>query len=420
MEIKELPSDLIAEQNLIALALTCARIPDGARDVSTTDFHSGINKGLWAAFLELDEEGREIEAFSAYDIFRRDNEFHSRSFKVSDLSRMTDGMIKVNENVFVEKIKNTAARRYAMRELYAAIEKVQSGEVSLETLKTKIETIDSTNQPTGNFKRLGDILETQVKPALEDLRCGITHRISTGFEKIDNVIGGGLSASDVVIVAAQTGAGKSAFVLQLATNIAKQNIPVAFVSGEMSDKENGMRLLSQAAKFFNLNSATHIDEQELKFLNQWLEALKPLPIYFDSTTFDLQSLARSLRRLVASTGIKVLVIDYLQLFKVSKGDQKQRTERIAEVSQEMKRIAMELGIAVIEVVQFNREGAKSIKATMYDLDGSSQLEKDASLIFIIDRDGDSAEVSLRLVKGRNTGKFEIPGSFTGMTLNFQF
>jgi replicative DNA helicase len=81
---------------------------------------------------------------------------------------------------------------------------------------------------------------------------------------------------------------------------------------------------------------------------------------------------------------------------------------------------MEFGIAVIEVVQFNREGSKSIKSSMHDLEGSSQLEKDASLIFIIDREEDSSEINLRLVKGRNAAKTQIPGIFRGMTLNFEF
>ena len=115
-----------------------------------------------------------------------------------------------------------------------------------------------------------------------------------------------------------------------------------------------------------------------------------------------------------------MIIDYLQLFKTDKMSRQKRTERIAEVSQEVKRIAMRFGLAVIEVVQFNREGAKSIKSTMHDLEGSSQLEKDASLIFIIDREENSSEVELRIVKGRNVGKCGIKGSFKDMYLDFEF
>lgn len=390
---------------MVGLALVEQRIPPQAVDVAVTDFFSRRWRSAWSAFLELEADGLEIDALSAADIIKR----NGGDLTVAELTATTAGMVKVNEKIFVDKILAASYGRRRIRELFAEIEKVQRGEIEIENFK-----------PQGSFKSLADILETDVKPALKDLSEGITHRIKTGFEKIDNVIGGGLSMSDVMVVAALTGAGKSAFVLQLATNIAKQNIPVAYVSGEMTDKENGLRLLSQAADFFNLNSVTHIDAQEHYFLNQWLEALKPLPIYFDSTTFDLQSLSKNLKHLVSQTGIKVLILDYLQLFKLAKNDHRQRTERIAEASQEVKRIAMEYGVAVVEVVQFNREGAKSLKTTMHDLEGSSQLEKDASLIFIIDREDDSSEVTLRIVKGRNTGKCAIPGTYKGMTLNFEF
>ena len=81
-----------------------------------------------------------------------------------------------------------------------------------------------------------------------------------------------------------------------------------------------------------------------------------LPIEWDCRTYDLRTLAVSLRSLVAEKGIKALVIDYIQLLKLSKFDKNGRTERITEASQEVKRIAMEFGIAVIEVAQFFFKG----------------------------------------------------------------
>jgi replicative DNA helicase len=115
------------------------------------------------------------------------------------------------------------------------------------------------------------------------------------------------------------------------------------------------------------------------------------------------------------------VIDYIQLLKLNRVDKHTRTERITECSQEVKRIAMEYGIAVIEVAQFNREGAKSGEPTMHDLEGSSQLEKDTSLIFILDRPNpEQPNVKLRIVKGRNAGTSAIEGFFKGWRLTFDF
>ena len=412
----KIPQNTDAERGIIGLTLLEKRIPQKARDLATTDFHSETWRSAWSAFLELEMDGKDIDPLSAHEVLKR----NGSQIGITELTQTTVGMIHVNESVFVDKIKETATRRYLMRELSRLVEEVAEGKVTVSSLQTKLSEMETKVSVKGSFTPLSEILEKEVLPALDDLSHGITHRISTGFGVIDSVIGGGLSPSDVMVVAARTGGGKSAFVLQLAVNIAKQNIPVAFVSGEMSDKENALRLISQASKTVNLNSATHIYADEHEYLKKWVEALKHLPIYFDSKTSDLKSLTNSLRRLMQSVGVKVLVIDYLQLFKLDKLSKQQRTERIAEVSQEVKRMAMEFGVAVIEVVQFNREGAKSAKATMYDLDGSAQLEKDASLIFIIDREENSQAVELRIVKGRNVGSCGIKGIFRDMHLTFEF
>jgi replicative DNA helicase len=416
------PANIDAERNLIGLTLLDGSIPVAARELATTDFFDPNHRAVWSAFLELEEGRQEIECLSALEIVKKNNPKIAEVFSVSELTDTTFGMVpRTNETVFVSKIKLAAHKRFLMRELSAQIENLSTGGAeTLTTLKRKLDELEIAGDERGRFTPLGEILERDVKPALADLSRGITNRISTGFDSIDHNIGGGFTLSDVVVVAALPSAGKSSFVLQLAVNIAKQNIPVAFVSGEMSDKENGLRLLSQAAKVINLNSATHIGENEHKYLTKWADELKQLPIYFDSKTSDLQSIGRSLRLLVEQMGVKVLVIDYIQLFKTSRYDRTSRTERIAECSQEVKRIAMEYGIAVIEVAQFNREGAKSLKTSMFDLEGSGQLEKDASLVFIIDRDENSSDVTLRIVKGRNVAKCELRGEYKGMILNFEF
>lgn len=416
----ELPSNTDAERNLIGLTLVDGRIPSGARDVSTTDFNNPHYRAVWSAFLELDADGREIEVFAAYQIFKRDSPPLADNFALTELSRTTAGMVSVNEKIFVEKIKDAATSRFLMRELYAQIENLSKGGANLGELKTKLDDLEIKADGRSSFASLAEILERDVSAALDDLQHGITGRISTGFANIDRNIGGGLSRSDVLVVAGLPGSGKSSLALQLAANIAKEGVPVAFASGEMPNKENALRLLSQSSKFVNLNSETRISGDDHSFLTQWSNALKVLPLYFDSKTSDLQSLSRSLHWLVHEKNIKALVIDYIQLFKLNQYDRTTRAERIAECSQEVKRIAMRYGLAVIAVAQFNREGAKAAKPSMHDLEGSGQLEKDASLIFIIDREEDSSNVDLRIVKGRNTGKTKISGSYTGYNLNFEF
>lgn len=418
--INTLPNNKTLEAQTIGQTLLEKRpVPN----VTTTDFYNKDYRAIWSAIAELDKESKEIEPFSVIQIAQRNG--LSTEFKVSDLMNTTLGLVpNVDYQLYAEKLKTLSLRRYLMRELSNHIEALEAGEDVpdvIQTLETRFDTLRSDYAPKNErFQSLAEIIESDVKPALMELRQGITNKISTGFSSIDRAIGGGLSKSDVVVVAADTGGGKSAFVLQLAANMAANQIPVAFLSGEMTPRENGLRLISQASQTYNLNSTTKIYEDEYNLLMQWAEASKRLPLYVDSKTTDLKTLRTSLKSLVKTKGIQVLVIDYLQLLKNDVNDSRKRHERISDASQEIKRIALELEIAVIEVVQYNREGGKSAKATFHDLEGSGQIEKDASLIFLIDREKDSDRVVLRIEKGRNAGTCPIEGTFTGANLNFKF
>lgn len=410
-----LPKNEDAERQLIGQTILSGEIPPDARDLSTVDFANHLLRGVWSAFLELDADGARIDVLNAVEILRR----NKVDFKLSELMALTVGVIpNANAAAYVRKIRESAERRKLIRSLTDSIYDLASGKADVGDIKDRLKTVEAETRPTGNFVSFADIIENEVKPALERLRDGKTRKIPTGIESLDRALGGGISSSDIMMIAALTGIGKSAFATQIAFNLATEGYPVAFLSGEMSDVENGLRILTQASGAYNLNAATHLHADQYDHAMQWADHLKKLPIYFDSRTFDLRTLRRSLRSLVDTHGIQVLFIDYLQLFRVGDGRQS-RTERIAETSQEVKRLAMEFHIAIVEVVQFNREGAKSGKPGLHDLEGSSQLEKDASVVTIIDREEDSHEITLRIVKGRNAPKSEIAGRFDGPALKFE-
>lgn len=417
----KLPNNLDAERNLIGLCLLEGHIPQSAKALDATDFYDVNYRSAWHAFLDLDRQGKEIEPFTAFDIMA--NNGASPSFKMMDLANTSHGMIHgVNERVWVNQLKECSLKRYLIKELTNQISALQTetGADVIRNLKAKIDELEIHSEAMGGFRDLAEIIDKDVLPALEDLHNHKNDKIPTGFKAIDHVIGGGLSTSDLLLVAGVPGSGKSAFVLQMAANIARQGTPVAFLSGEMTDKENIFRLLTQTSRIPNLNSLMHITATEKDDLYDWAAELKKLPMMFDSRTYDLASINKAMRGLIETRQVKVLVIDYIQLLKLDRNKRQERYERITEVSQEIKRTAMEYGIAVIEVAQFNRVGAKSDKPSMHDLEGSSQLEKDTSLIFIIDRELNSDAVTLRIVKGRNTGTCELDGTYLGKYLTFEF
>lgn len=421
--MESLPHNTEAEDGLIAIALLDGRIPQGAREVGVPWFYHPHNKAIWSAFLELDADGKDINHLDAFDIVKRDHSamVQSHSLNVGDLVRKTHGVpAGHNEQVFVSKIKDAFNRRYAITELAGCIELLTVGDPdALRNLAHRIAGIESVTNGRGSWRKLSEIIEKEVKPGIRDLEQGVSHKIKTGWPNLDRLIGGGISLSDIILVAAPPGKGKSAFVLQIAKQLAEQGIGVGIAAGEMSDKENVYRLVSQSGKAHNLNSVDHLSMMDAEFYIGWADAVKDLPIYFDSRTSDMQTIGRSLRYLAEDCGAKVLVVDYVQLFKMNKFDKLGRYERITEVSIELKRLAMEYGIAVIEVAQFTK-GAMGDKIPMLtDLENGTQLIKDISLGFIIDS-GPDKEVTLRIAKGRNSGEASLRGSFDGPTLRFEF
>ena len=270
--IHEMPSNEAAERNIIGVTLLDKHISPAARTLATTDFYNNFHREIWSAFLELDADGIEIDPVLAFDIFQRNSPHLAQMNSLPVLVDTTFGMTpNFNQSIYVEKLKNCSRRRVLIRELNAQIGNLFESE-DLISAKNSIEKhfsdFELTGSPRGNFRHLSEIIESDLKPALIDLHHGITRKISTGFPAIDNLIGGGFSLSDVLCVAALPGCGKSAFVLQTAVNIAKQGIPVAFLSGEMSNRENALRLISQATRSENLNSVQHITGEDLKILQR--------------------------------------------------------------------------------------------------------------------------------------------------------
>lgn len=418
--IDNLPNDRNLEAQFIGQSLVDKR---PAAEVSTTDFHDHNMRSMWAACLELHEEGREVEPFALLAVAKRIG--LTRDVQVSELMHIMAGLVPGADcSKLADDLRSLALSRWLIRELYDKLKQLQNGESVRNTVHSIEESFDTIRTDLApkkeRFVSMAEIIDKDVIPALDRLEKGQTKKISTGFDKIDREIGGGIQAPEVWVVGADTGGGKSAFVLKLAMNIADQHVPVAYVSAEMSDEEQGLRAVSQASGSSNLNGRIRIHSDERETLLQWAEGMKRLPLYFDSQTTDLRTLRESLRSLVKKYGIKVLIIDYLQLFKNEPGDKRKRAERIADASQEIKRIAVEFDLAVIEVVQYNREGAKSGKASLHDFEGSGQIEKDASLIALIDREENSSKVVIRFVKGRNSGTCSIEGTFNGPNLKFEF
>jgi replicative DNA helicase len=213
--------------------------------------------------------------------------------------------------------------------------------------------------------------------------------VETGFSDLDEVTSG-FQPSDMIILAARPGMGKTAFVLSMARNTAVMfKKGVAVFSLEMSSIQLVNRLISSET---GLNQEKlrkgQLTESEWVQLNTKVKALSEAPIFIDDTpALSVYELRAKCRRLKSQYDIQLIVIDYLQLMTAGKGEGN-RQEEIAQISRSIKSIAKELHIPIIALSQLNRTvetRTSSKRPQLSDLRESGAIEQDADMVMFLYR-----------------------------------
>ena len=216
--------------------------------------------------------------------------------------------------------------------------------------------------------------------------------IPTGFYKLDDITSGWQN-SDLVIIAGRPAMGKTAFALSMAKNIAAdKRIPMAFFSLEMSGTQLTNRLMANACEISGKKIMNgQLDREEWERFDKRINNLMGAPLFIDDTpglsVFELRTKAR---RMVREHGIKLIMIDYLQLMNANGMRFNSRQEEVSKISCSLKELAMELNIPVIALSQLNRgvegrEGAEGKRPMLSDLRESGAIEQDADMVVFVHR-----------------------------------
>ena len=296
----------------------------------------------------------------------------------------------------------------------------------LDDAEQKLFDITDKNLNTG-FQKISSVA-AEVQKNIEKLsqrEDGLTG-VSTGFKELDKITNG-WQRSDLIIIAARPGMGKTAFTLSLAANASESGTGVGIFSLEMANEQLVQRLISMDSMI----PATTLREGSLK-ADQWpilansVEHLSELPIFIDDTpAINIFELRAKCRRLKQNHGIGLVVIDYLQL--MSAGDSSKRGNReqeISSISRALKGMAKELDLPVIALSQLSRAvetrgGDK--KPQLSDLRESGAIEQDADIVTFIYRP-DYYELADNIDTPANTAEVIISkhrnGSLGTVTLEF--
>lgn len=244
--------------------------------------------------------------------------------------------------------------------------------------------------------------------------------VPTGFTDLDGKMAG-LHGSELILVAARPGMGKTAFALNIATNAAvRANIPVAVFSLEMSKEQLGNRILcSEALVDSNKVRTGKLEDEEWAKLAETSGVLSQAPIFVDDTPgITVMEIRAKARKLKLEKNIGLVVIDYLQLISGSGKKGSNREQEIAETSRSLKILAKELNIPVIALSQLSRavEARPDHRPMLSDLRESGSIEQDADVVMFIYRDDyyndDSekkniAEIIISKQRSGSTGTTEL-------------
>jgi replicative DNA helicase len=213
----------------------------------------------------------------------------------------------------------------------------------------------------------------------------------TGYHELDKLLTG-LQNSDLMIIAGRPSMGKTAFALNIAQNIAiRAHKPVAIFSLEMSRVQLAMRMLCSEARVDSskLRTGGSLTEEDWIRLTRAAGELSDAQVFIDDTAqVSALEMRAKARRLKASRGLGLVIVDYLQLMRSHSARSESREREISEISRSLKAMAKELDVPVIALSQLNRavETRENKRPMMVDLRESGAIEQDADVIAFIYRD----------------------------------
>lgn len=258
--------------------------------------------------------------------------------------------------------------------------------------------------------------------------------IASGFTDLDKITSG-WQDSDLIILAARPAMGKTAFALSMAKNMAIDNhVPVGFFSLEMSNVQLVNRLISNVCEIKGEKLKNgQLEPYEWIQLDKQIKRLYGAPLYIDDTpSLTIFEFRTKARRLVREHGVKIIMIDYLQLMDAGDSRIGNRQEAVATISRGLKTLAKELNIPIIALSQVNREAGKregdeGKKPQLTDLRESGAIEQDADMVCFIHRpeyyhlggEEMKGKAVIIIAKHRNGGVGEVNLRFRAVYASFE-
>lgn len=430
VNIKVSPHNEEAEQSVLgAILIDKDAISLVSAVISPKDFYNDINGIIFDAMLSLYEERKPIDVITlTRELKKKRSGEKVESSYLSDLVNVVPTAANIEH--YAEIIRETATKRNLITVGTQIAENAFKEEAQIGELLDKAESSIFAISQGHNIRGFSAIKESLAESfdRIDELhKKGIGYRgIQSGFTDLDNVLSG-MQPSNLIILAARPGQGKTAMVVNMAQNIAVgQKIPVGIFSLEMSQEELVDRLLVGQADVDAWRLKTgRLSESDFTKLSQAMGELADAPIFIDDTPgITISEMRTKARRLQLEQGVKLLVVDYLQLADPGRRYDN-RVQEVSIISQGLKNLARELKIPVLAVSQLSRavEHRGERKPQLADLRESGAIEQDADVVMFLYRidaeiTGNVIPTKLAIAKHRNGPMGEVDLLFKGDRIRF--
>lgn len=421
---KAQPNDILAEQAVLGAMLVDKDAVIASIEVlKSEDFYREDNKEIYAAMLELYSIGKSIDMITLKDQLTLRGTL-DKVGGISYIASLVDNVPAVsNVENYIKIVEEKSVIRNLIKTANEIIRNSYSGTEDVDALVEQAE------------KRIFDVVQERNSRGYASIREILINvfdeieEISKNGQSISGLESGfidldaktsGLNKSALLIVAARPAMGKSAFVLNIASYVAKhQKTPVMIFNLEMSKEEVTKRILCAESEVDStkVKNATLESEDWLK-LGEASGRLSDMPIYIDDTPgLTSAELRAKCRKAKLEKNIGLVIIDYLQLME-SKNKSSSRQQEVSEISRSLKILAKELNIPVIALSQLSRatESRTDHRPMLSDLRESGSIEQDADIVMFLHREDyydantekkNVAEVIIAKNRSGSTGTVEL-------------
>ena len=421
------PHSIDAEISVLgALLLDKNSIVNVAEFLQPDHFYDSKHGSIFEVILELYEKREPIDVLTVSEGLKRKKKLK----ELGGASYLAELVNKVPTSAHVEQygkiVKETSIKRSLMEAAAKLVEISFDDALSADELLDQAET------------RVFSLTQQHVNQAFTPIRATLAesfdrldelHKNSGGLRGVPSGIGhlddalAGFQKSNLVILAARPGVGKTALALNIAQFVAvEQKRPVGIFSLEMSKEELVDRLLVSQANIDAWRLKTgNLDEVDFTKLSDAMGELAEAPLYIDDTpAMSVLEMRTKARRLQVERGLDLIVVDYLQLARGRQQDN--RVQEVSEISQGLKNLARELKVPVIALAQLSRavEQRGTKRPQLADLRESGAIEQDADVVMFLWREDqdDTENYYLDIAKHRNGPLEQIKLFFRGDRIRF--